>query len=152
MTDMTDKFEIYNKTTENNNFLEVHNETIDEIFTVSTHGELISEILNITVIPKIKKKYYFRSPLMVNGILSEGFNTKLLVLITYDFEYIPKGPLGEIRSFRREKLINVVFTMPSNYTEGKTVNIISEVFNVHHKLLNPNTIYLSSYVSFFELD
>lgn len=130
------------------NNLEIYHETIESLFHLNSCDGVIKDILNISIEPKILKKYVFRAPVIEHEVLNYGYKIKLMLNVTYNIEFTEDTILGATKFLSKDRLLNVTFILPPNYEEGKTVNIIPTVIDISHNIINKTSLYLSSYISF----
>lgn len=131
--------------------LEVHQETIEELFELKDCDGAIKDILTTTLQPHIINKYVFRSQNIDTSKPKYSYRMKLLVNLRCNFEYTAMGDLGETKFLSKEKLFNVTFPLPDKYEDGMPVTITPQLIDTSSKLLNPTSIYLSSFLTFTAL-
>lgn len=130
------------------NSIEIYNENVESIFSLTESNDNVKDILNSFAELNIVKKYVFKAPIVEYSKLDYWYKIKLMILLKCNFEYTEESTLGETKFLCKTKLFNVTFTLPKSYEDGMHVNIIPSVVDLSYKILNKNSLYVSSYLSF----
>lgn len=126
----------------------IYEETIEELFQLKDDDGHITDILATTLQPHILNKYIFRCHNIQSKTNSYCYKMKLLINLKCNFEYTDMGDLGETKFLSKDKLFNVTFPLPEKYEDGMPVTITPKFVDTSSKLLPPNSIYLSSFLTF----
>lgn len=128
--------------------MELHYETIEDIVSLDECDGLIKEVLDIYCETKILKQYIFKAPIVNDNYLNDGYRVKLILVSKTSIEFTGENSLGQTKITTNDKIFNVTINLPKNYEEGKTLNIEPSIVDISSRLINKQTLYISTYIKF----
>lgn len=128
--------------------MELHYETIEDIVSLDECDGLIKEVLDIYCETKILKQYIFKAPIVNDNYLNDGYRVKLILVSKTSIEFTGENSLGQTKITTNDKIFNVTINLPPNYEEGKTLNIETSIVDISSRLINKQTLYISTYIKF----
>lgn len=139
----------------NNNYLnisyddlEMYNETFEVFISLKDTGLTLKDVLNVTAEPNLVKKYVYKAPLVENEQLYYGYKIKLFVRCDISVEFTSESVRGETKFISKSQLFNVSLKLPKGYEEGMGINTAIKLTDISHKIIDKNSLYLSTYLSF----